>query len=128
MSIQRSFLKFAVTGGTCFGVNLAILYVGTSLLGWHYLVSMMVSITSVTLLGWAMNRSWTFRVARPPSVGEFARYAGVTVMSCAAALGLMALLVSGLGVHYLVANVSIAAGMTLVNFVAHKGWSFRRAR
>jgi putative flippase GtrA len=128
MSTQRSFLKFAVTGGVCFGVNLAILYVGTSMLGWHYLLSMMVSIASVTALGWAMNRQWTFRVARPPSIGEFARYSGVTFLSCAIALGLMALLVSGLGIHYLVANMSIAAAMTSVNFIAHKDWSFRRAR
>lgn len=127
MSTQRSFLKFLVTGGTCFGVNLVILYVGTSMLGWHYLVSTIVSIASGTVLGWAMNRQWTFSVARPPSIVEFGRYASVTLLSCAVALGLMALLVSGLGLHYLLANIAIAAAMTLVNFIAHKDWSFGRA-
>ena len=118
--------RFLVVGGVCFTANLIVLYVGTDVLRLHYLVSMLISIVIANTLGWWLNRRWSFRSRAKGLLAEYLRYFAVTLTSSAASFVLMAVLVSGLKLHYLLASGVIAVGMTLFNFVAHRGWSFAR--
>lgn len=123
---SHRFARFLATGGFCFLVNLAVLHTGTEWLGLHYLVSMLVSIAAVTTIGWGINRSWTFRSSQPGRVREFVRYASLALGSMGISLGMMALLVSAMGLHYLVASTVIACGMAVANFVGHDRFTFRK--
>ena len=118
--------RFLLVGGLCFFTNLMVLYVGTELVGLHYLVSTFFSIFVTNTLGWVLNRKWTFASSSSNWLLEYGRYLTVSLSGFAFSLGLMTLLVSGAGVHYLLASASIAVGMTVVNFAAHRGWSFAR--
>lgn len=118
--------RFLVVGGTCFAVNMGVLYVGTEWLGFHYLVSMAISIVVANSLGWALNRQWTFGATPSYWLHEYVRYFSVNLLSFGFSLLAMAVLVSGLGWNYLFASALLAAVMTLVNFVLHRDWSFRR--
>ncbi len=118
--------RFLVVGGVCFTANLIVLYVGTDVLGLHYLVSMLLSILIANTLGWWLNRRWSFRSRARGLVAEYLRYFAVTLTSSFLSLILMAVLVSGLRLHYLAASSAIAVGLTLFNFLAHRGWSFAR--
>ena len=121
---DRRWLRFVLVGGTCFLANLVVLYVGTDVLGWHYLVSMAASIAVANSLGWLLNRGWTFRSTNVRRLPEFARYLAVNLAATVVSLALMALLVSGLGVHYLLASALLAAVFMVINFIAHRDWSF----
>jgi putative flippase GtrA len=76
-------------------------------------------------VGWLLNRAWTFGVAHPRSRQEFLRYLAVNLAGFAVTLVAVHFLVSRAGLHYLWASGCVAAGMTLINFIAHRHISFR---
>lgn len=119
------FLRFAIVGGLCFAAGLASVWLLTEQLHWHYLVSAAVSMLAVNLLGWLLNRRWTFRLHAERSWQEFARYVLVNTAGFGVTLLLMALLVSGVGLNYLLACAVVGIVMAFVNFVAHGRWSLR---
>jgi len=55
---------------------------------------------------------------------EYSRYMSVSISSTVISLALMVFCVNFLGLHYLLASAIIAAGMMVLNFVAHREWSF----
>lgn len=113
-----------MVGGLCFMVNLLVLYVATDIWGWHYLLSMLLSIAVANTLGWFLNRVWTFGSSSSTLLAEYIRYLTVNLSSFAFSLLSMAVLVTGVGVHYLVASALNAVVLTVFNFLAHRGWSF----
>lgn len=116
--------RFLCVGGTCFTLNLVILYLLVERLAVHYLVAVAFSILVTNALGFVLNRNWTF-VSRTASWWrELLRYLTVNLGQFALNFGLMGLLVSGIGVSYLVASALIAVVMTGANFLLHKNWSF----
>jgi len=123
---DRRYYRFITIGGLCFLVNLATLYVATDLFGLHYLVSMVISILIANTLGWALNRRWTFSTTQMPALVEFSRYLSANIGLFAINLALMAILVSALNVHYLMASAILAVCMTILNFTIHRDWSFRK--
>jgi putative flippase GtrA len=121
---DKTLIRFIMVGGLCFATNLAVLYGGTNLLGWHYLISMAVSIVIANTLGWLLNRCWTFMESGHPLWVEYARYMWVSFSSTLISLLLMVLCVSVAGIHYMLASAIIALLMLLFNFIAHRDWSF----
>lgn len=104
--------------------NLAVLYCGTELLGWHYLLSMAASIVIANTLGWLLNRRWTFIGGTLSWWKEYIRYMSISLSSILISLFLMAVCVSALGINYLLASGGIAILMLLGNYIAHRDWSF----
>lgn len=71
-----------------------------------------------------MNRQWTFASTSADWFAEYTRYLAVNLSSFVFSFVLMAVLVSGVGVHYLVASGGMAVVLAAFNFIAHRGWSF----
>lgn len=122
----NEFARFIIVGGLCYLLGLALLYFFTEKLGFHYLASLVIAMLILSAIGWALNRNWTFRSSDPQWLSEAKRYLAANVAAWMIAFALMALLVSGLGVNYLLANAVVAAMMAIVNFVLHRRWSFRQ--
>jgi putative flippase GtrA len=121
----KELFRFAIVGTFCFGAGIASLYVLTEYGQIHYLLSMAISLLIVNLIGWALNRVWTFESRTQDTKQEFARYLAVNVAGFGITLLLMAVLVSGFGMNYLIASMIVAALMMLANFIIHRNWSFR---
>ena len=121
---DKPLIRFVMVGELCIVTNLAVLYGGTSLLGWHYLVSMALSIVVANTLGWLLNRLWTFCESGRPWWVEYSRYLSVSFSSTLISLALMVLCVSVMGLHYLLASAIISVLMLIFNFIAHRDWSF----
>lgn len=121
---DRRLPRFVMVGGVCFVTNLLVLYVGTDMLGLHYLLSMLFSILVANTLGWFLNRRWTFSASGLQWWTEYGRYIGVGLSSTLVSLLLMVLAVTVIGIHYLLASALVAVLMLLVNFWAHGRWSF----
>jgi putative flippase GtrA len=125
MKYDRRIVRFIIVGGACYSVSFLTLYLGTGILGWHYLISTALSFFSGTLIGWWLNRSWTFKAQYSGVLSSYIKYTSALAGSALVSFAIMALLVSGLRVHYLAANALTAGLMLLGNFSIHKNWSFR---
>lgn len=112
-------LRFGLVGATCALLNLALLFVGTDIIGLDYLVSVTIAFFAINLVGFLLNKHYAFRDRQPQVVRQAARYYVVLGLSLAANLALMGLLVDGLGVHYLVASVIVTVLFAALNFLGH---------
>ena len=101
-----------------------LLYLGTEKLGLHYLVSMAIALVLVNVLGWLLNRRWTFSPSGGSPLAEFSRYFFANISGFFLTMLLMGILVSWLAMNYLLASALIALAMMFVNFVIHRYWSF----
>ena len=119
------FLTYAVIGSFCLLLNLVLLWVLTSALGLHYLVSTVIAFLALTPVGFWLQKLVTFRTPRSAAPFEWPRYFLTMGSSFAANLGLMYLLVSVLGLWYLAASVVVALILLASNFLINNYWSFR---
>ena len=122
------FAAFVLVGGFCLGLNTLVLWWLTSVLGLHYLGSTLIAFFAITPLGFLLNKVLTFRTRREYARIELPRYFTAMAASLAANLALMYLLVSVLGVWYLLASLIVAVTLVCVNFLTSDRWSFRVQR
>jgi putative flippase GtrA len=128
LPLPARFFAFAVVGGLCLGLNLLVLWALTSGLGIHYLVSTAIAFSTITPLGFLLNKVLTFRTRREHAPLELPRYVSAMAASFGANLALMYLLVSVIGLWYLAASLLVAATLLIANFVTSDRWSFRVQR
>lgn len=125
LPLHVRFVAFGLVGGLCLALNTLALWVLTSALGFHYLLSTMMAFSMITPLGFLLNKVLTFRTRREYAALELPRYIGAMAVSFAANLVLMYLLVSMIGLWYLPASLLVAAMLLVVNFLTSDRWSFR---
>lgn len=128
LPLPARFAVFGMVGGVCLGLNTLVLWGFTSGLGFHYLLSTVIAFSTITPLGFLLNKVLTFRTRREYAVIELPRYVTAMAASFAANIGLMYLLVSVLGLWYLPASLLVALTLVIVNFISSDRWSFRVQR
>lgn len=128
LPLAARFAAFVLVGGFCLAVNTLALWVLTSGLGLHYLVSTVIAFFSITPLGFVLNKVLTFRTRREYARIELPRYFSAMAASFVMNVALMYLLVSVLGMWYLAASLLVAVLLVIFNFVSSDRWSFRFQR
>jgi putative flippase GtrA len=73
----RHGLAFLISGGAAFAVDASALQLLTAAFGVAPIPARGAAIALAMVAGWLMHRTFTFAVARPPSLAEFLRYASV---------------------------------------------------
>lgn len=124
-SLAAQFLRFGSVGFLCFLGGLALVFMLTEWLHLHYLLSMAIALLVLNFVGWLLNRHWTFKLRTQRSWPELARYLLVSGGGFALTLLLLEMLVSGLGINYLLASAIVALLMAVLNFTVHRLWSLR---
>lgn len=122
------FMTYAVVGGSCTLLNLAVLWLLTSVLGLHYLLSTMLAFLTLTPVGFWLQKLVTFRTPRVAASVEWPRYFITMGSSFAANLALMYVLVSLLGMWYLAASLVVTVLLLATNFLVNDRWSFSPQR
>ena len=127
MKTSAQFLRFGLVGG----LNTAIQYVVFIVLFRLAAVSMVAASAAGYLAGivnsYFINRSWTFRMDRTRSGGEFVRFLLVNILAMGMNLLTLKLLVSRAGLSPEIAQVCAIGSSLVVNFAGNKLWTFRRA-
>jgi putative flippase GtrA len=118
------FARFTLIGGACFIGNLVVLWICTSMLGIQYQVSVVISFVTTNLLGYLGNRVFAFRSTSPRRLGEVARYYTSALLSLAACILIMRVLIERFHWHYLAANALAGVILMLSNFALHSAWTF----
>jgi len=122
------FLSYAAIGGVIALLNLAALWLLTSIAGLHYLLSTLFAFLALTPLAFWLQKLVTFRTPRERAPVEWPRYFATMGTSLAANLGLMYVLVSLLGLWYLAASVVVTGLFLVANFLVNERWSFALRR
>ena len=123
--LSSKFFKFLLIGGFCTLQNIVWLYVLTTVLGLHYLISTIILMITVNTLGFYLNRRFTFKKQGDNFWQELCKYHTVMLSSSLTVLILMYVLVDLVEIWYLYANLIITGFMTLVNFLMHQKWTFK---
>ena len=122
--LAREQVRFLIVGG----VNTAVGYgfFALFLLFSGYLASLYLSYAVAVSVAFVLHRRFTFRVSGNVAV-DFVRFVGVYVISLAINTAVLPLLVEAVGLHALVAQAIALVITTVISYVGHKWFSFRRA-
>jgi dolichol-phosphate mannosyltransferase len=120
------FLRFALVGASGVAINMGALWLLTTSVGLPVPVASVIAIELSILSNFTLNDLWTWRGVDkkryPVRAGQYHASVAVTaVLNWLILVGLH----SGLGVHYLVANLAGIAVGTLLNFFINDAWTFR---
>jgi putative flippase GtrA len=117
-------VRYVVTGAICVLLNVFIAMVFTEYAGMHYLQSLGLCSAIVIVIGFYLNKSWTFRKHGSAVLPEFLRYALATGVNVVIGLLACALLVEKAGLHYLTAIAIVGVVSAPVTYVVHRVWTF----
>jgi len=122
--LAREQVRFLIVGG----INTAVGYgfFALFLLFSGYLASLYLSYAVAVSVAFVLHRRFTFRVSGNVAV-DFVRFVGVYVISLAINTAVLPLLVEAVGLHALVAQAIALVITTVISYVGHKWFSFRRA-
>jgi putative flippase GtrA len=116
--------RYGVTGALCVLLNVVGVIVLTEVFGLHYLVSLTLCSALVVVVGFVLNRSWTFRKRGTGVVGEFVRYALATAVNVVIGLGACAFLVEELHISYWLSVAIVGVVFAPMTFLVHRAWTF----
>ena len=119
----RTWLKFNAVGLLGVGVQLTVLALLKTWLGFQYLTATVIAVEAAVLHNFAWHERWTWiertKTARRGLSGRLFRFHVANgIVSICGNLGLMWLLVSLLGANYLAANAVAISVCSLINFWA----------
>jgi len=123
---DKQFIRFFCIGGSCAILTLVLMYVLTTLLNVHYIISTIIVWFSTNFIGFYFNKKYTFKTHKSYFWRELYKYYGVMLSSCFLNVGLMYFFVSLLSIWYLLANVIVIGILFFYNFLMHKNWSFKK--
>jgi putative flippase GtrA len=116
--------RYVVTGGLCVLLNVVIAMVFTEYFGLHYLASLALCSAIVIVIGFFLNKSWTFRKHGSAAFPEFLRYALATGVNVFIGLWACALLVEKAGIHYPYAIAIVGVVSAPLTYIVHRVWTF----
>lgn len=119
--------RFIVIGGVNTVVAYALFAAFEVAFGGRYLLSLLLSYLFATLLAFVLHRRFTFAVSgRANLVADFLRFESVYVVMLAANAALLPVLVELAGWSSLFAQATIVVVTTIMSYLGHKFFSFRR--
>lgn len=120
-SIKGEFAKYTLVGGLAFVADFAALAILVSGLGVHYLLATLLAFLLGVWVNYQLSVHWVFSFRYFNHRGaEFTLFMLVGVVTLLGSLSLMAWLVSGMGLHYMLAKC-VAAALTLIaNFAGRR--------
>jgi dolichol-phosphate mannosyltransferase len=123
------FARFGIVGASGLVVNTALLAALTDVVGLFYVVSAVIATQGSTLWNFCLTELWVFS-DRDHKRGLSSRLALFFLMNNAALAvrgPLLVLLASGIGIHYVVANVISLVSLTLLRFALADSWIWAKA-
>jgi putative flippase GtrA len=133
-SIKTEFARYVLVGGLAFVADFSALALLVDGLGLHYLPATFLAFLLGVWINYLLSVRWVFGFRAVGHRGvEFTIFLFVGAITLLVSLGLMALLVGGAGLHYLLAKCLTAAVTLIANFAGRRmllftNWSARIER
>jgi len=125
--VAKEFIKFSVVGGIGTLINLAVLYLLTSVAGIYYLFSAVLSFLVAMTSNFIFNKIWTFKEGIRSNIGKkYLKFGTVSLAALLVNLFFLYLFTSVAGIYYMFSQV-LAIGIALIiNFLGNKLWTFKK--
>lgn len=117
-------IRYLATGALGASLNVAVAVFLTEYVGLNYLISLTICSAMVIVVGFFLNRNWTFRKRGTTVVAEFLRYALVTGINVLIGLVACALLVEVAKIRYAFSILIVAIAFAPVTYIIHRAWTF----
>lgn len=113
--------RFVISGGTAFSVNLILLYIFTDFFGFWYIYSATLSFTIALLVGFSMNKMWTFKDNLANQIHrQFPLYLLINVFNLILNNSMLYLLVEEFGMWYILAQALASVLIAFESFFLYK--------
>ena len=123
--VVNKLLKFLLVGASGVVVNTALLYALYQLASLPLLVASPLAVEASIFNNFIWNDRWTFLGSGRDKLRRFCRFNLVSLGGLAITTGVLYVLVTLLGVHYLFANLAGISLATLWNFMLSFLWTWR---
>ncbi|HEX6034324.1 MAG TPA: glycosyltransferase [Anaerolineales bacterium] len=126
---QQHFAQFLLVGLSGLFVNSFVLWGFAELTAMHYLLAAIIATQASTLWNFGLTESWVFG-KRETERPFLARLVSFLLMNNAMLLlrgPIMTLLVSQLGIHYVIANLASLFAMTLLRYLLADKWIWTKS-
>jgi len=121
--------RFVVIGGINTVVAYGLFVVFEAAFGGRYLLSLLLSYLVATALAFVLHRRFTFEVTgRASLVTDYLRFQSVYVVMLVVNAVLLPVLVEFVGWSSLAAQAAIIVVTTIMSYLGHKFFSFRRPK
>ena len=117
-------IRYLATGALGASLNVAVAVFLTERVGFNYLISLTICSAMVIVVGFFLNRNWTFRRRGTTVVPEFLRYALVTGINVPIGLVACAFLVEVAKIRYTYSIMIVAALFAPLTYIVHRAWTF----
>lgn len=111
------FVKFAAIGASTFTIDLILLYVFITLLGWYYLLATGISFSIAMTANFALNRLFVFRGSSRALHHAYVRFMVVAVGALILVVIFMYILVGLLHQNYLLSRLGVAAAVGFLHYL-----------
>jgi dolichol-phosphate mannosyltransferase len=120
-----TFARFLVAGGSAALLNLLLLWVFTSILGFWYLLSSLLSYALSMFYNFFLQRDWTFPGARGRAHRQLPQFVAVNLAGLLLNTAILYLLVDVLSIWYLAAAATASVVVAMQSYFAYR-WIFVR--
>ena len=118
--MKEELFKFLIAGGSCFIIELIILYSLTEFIGFNYLTSSAIAFTVAVVINYIMCVRWVFETNKKQTLTTKL----IFITTSLAGLGInqlcMWLFVEFLDVYYMLAKIFATAIVTIWNFITKR--------
>jgi putative flippase GtrA len=121
--VSAQFVRFAIVGVACFAVTLAT-FALVNHVGGHYLTAGVAGYSAGIVLGFLLNRHWTFEAGGKPVRGQAARFLVTSAVGITVNAVLLRLFVGELEIAKLASEVGAVSLTAPVTFTINRLWSF----
>lgn len=122
--LTRTEVRYLIVAGCVSVFSWAMVWIGLQL-KWHYMAATVFSQIAPIPLAFPAYRELVFR-SKGALRGDFVRFLTVWGTGMIAPIGAAPLLVQGLGMDPVVAQIAITVVVAICSFLGHKFFSFRR--
>jgi len=124
MAGEQTFIRFLSVGVSGLVVNSLILALFTELAGWHYLLSAVAATQASTLWNFGWTENWVFgkRIPERTFIQRMVSYLLMNNFMLLLRGPILSLLVTQLGLHYLISNLVSLFAMTAIRYTVSNRW------
>lgn len=117
----QQIIRFLFVGGSAFVIDAGILFILTSLLGMHYLISGMISFTVSVIYNYILSVKWVFDASKQhKKEQELVVFIGLSIIGLGINQLFMWILVDCLSFYYMFSKVIATAIVMVYNFITRK--------
>ena len=107
-NVLKRFLKYSVSGGTAFVIDLTLLFTLVSFLEINYLVSVGVAFLFATTINYTINKNWGFKDTKVSVKKSYSYFMLLVIFGTIVTISLVGILVERFEIYYLFARIFVS--------------------